>query len=406
MVDQRDYEFNRKKTEEMLGQITDCCCGLNTPLTEYIRDASGALSDTKIEKLADGLLDAMRSRDMRYKYYGIEGAAVRFIRLYIYLAARVYEGSAGTFGDLLSLLEGMADKYDTLDALILCENGFRPAQDEEEEQYVGEYIRYPSAPAGFFSDLDKSYRMLAGHDVTEEFTDEELTRIWEREEERRRIRDEEMNRGKTLLEEKYGGFALKSLYPGDADLNFDIEASYGMDPSEYADWQYAETARDTASAPRSEDPVGGNAETSDSAGEDERSEESPDSGRDGSAAEGAGAGEGSDVSEEADASEEEIRTPFPYMEMLRERYEQRRKRERAWKDSFDDPEKFLNAFREFRGLFFEVDLNGILSGLREGIIYFLACDGKSALADNEEFLRLYVQLDRAYRRIRQSRRGR
>ena len=53
-------------------------------------------------------------------------------------------------------------------------------------------------------------------------------------------------------------------------------------------------------------------------------------------------------------------------------------KEEKWMDSFPDPKKFLEAYEEFRHLFFSIGLN--YDGLEEAIVFFLCYEGGAGLA--------------------------
>lgn len=66
-----------------------------------------------------------------------------------------------------------------------------------------------------------------------------------------------------------------------------------------------------------------------------------------------------------------------------------------WEVSLQNPEKFLEAYEEFRSLFFSIGIDR--DGLEDAVIHFLCEEGRSGLTDNAKFLRVYIQLDNAYR---------
>lgn len=352
-MDYKDYVFNRKKTEEMLKKLRKRFFGYDMPLSAYVCEKRGGPSDEKIENLADTLMKIMLRYNINYKYYGIDGATVRFLKLYLYLTVRAYGEEDKTFGDLLENLRDMAQRYDSLEQLILRETGWQPAAgkgedwDEEWDDDYGAYTRYPMLPEGFFAELDTSCRMLTGRRVGDELTDEELQQIWNRQEERNRRREEERGGGEELRE-KYAGQALASLFPGDPDYNLDVETLYGLEPFEYQ-----------AQMPVEEDP----------------------------GLEGYG------------GEEDDFPSDYQLLAEEKEAAERERiQREEKWKKSISDPEKFLEAYREFRSLFFHIEMGRLCDALEEAVVCFLCEEEKSGLADNETFLQMYIQLDKIYRR--------
>ena len=72
-----------------------------------------------------------------------------------------------------------------------------------------------------------------------------------------------------------------------------------------------------------------------------------------------------------------------------------RKRQEEWKETFEDPEVFLEAYREFRRLFFAIGMD--YEALEDAVIGFLCEEGKSGLADDDRFQQLNMQMDRVCR---------
>ena len=196
-MNNKDYIFNRDKIEEKLRMVRNSFYGYNTPISEYVCEKRGVLSDEKIEELADSLISVMVHNSEFYRY-GMGGARRRCLQLYIFLVIRAYGDRIKTFGDILEVATNMMRSHSSLEDLILYETDWHPVDDgsgdeDEDEDYL-EYkrMRYPRLGRGFFADLDNSYRMLAGHSIGDEMTEEELQQIWERREKMSEFRGEEI----------------------------------------------------------------------------------------------------------------------------------------------------------------------------------------------------------------------
>lgn len=328
-----DYIYNRDRVEEKVKMVKNSLYGYNTPLSEYVYEKNGVLSDEKIGKLANRLTSIMVSYGEDYRY-GIGGAYRRCIQLFIYLIIRAYGGRVETFGDIPEVAADMMGSHDSLEEMILYETDWRPGDDVAGDAGIGdkegdhsEYKRKssPRYGRGFFEVLDRSYEILAGHRIGDELTQEELQEIWDH-----------------YMVSKKGTFKkYDHLYLKDES----------RDMREYSERQDA--------IMEYEDRVS-------------RGEVNEDEG---------------------------VRPPFRILtakEWEEARLKETEEKEK-WKDSLQDPEKFIEAYKEFRSLFFSIGFDH--DGLEEAIIHFLCEEGRSGLTDNERFLRVNIQLDKAYRTV-------
>lgn len=330
MTNYTDYIYNKDKTEERLRMVRNSLYGYNAPLSEFICER-GVLSDEKIEALADELIGIMVSYGADYSY-GMSGAHRRCLQLFIYLVIRAYGGRVETFGDILEAAADMKRSHDSLDELILYETDWQPEDDVGDEDDVAEdeagcdseykRKRYPRYGRGFFRDLDISYEILAGHQVAEEMSREQLQGIWDR------------YMINLKIFRKYDDLYLEDEY------------------RQLREWQNMQADIMDYSHGPSHGEISGNGG---------------------------------------------VRPSFRILtekEQEAARLKETKKKEK-WKDSLKDPEKYIKAYSEFRSLFFCVGFD--CEGLEEAIIYFLCKEGKSSLTDNEKFLRVHIQLDKAYR---------
>lgn len=347
-----DYYFRKELLEEKMREIGHSMLGYHTPLSQYVCDEAGAVSDQKIAALADRLANIITRVNDRY-YYGILGAARKCLQLYIYLFTRAYttySDEEQTFGDLLDRADELLKNYVSLDDLILWESNWEPLDQymQRMEKYTREsgegdwetakdwYLRVweqrvePGRPArGFWWDLDRSYELLAGHRIEQEKTEEELQQIWDR---RQRAISPENE-----VREQYAGL--------DIDL---YEQREYEEEQQLAERQYAQNRRETW--------------------------------------------------RETWLNRDKPQENAPHI-LTREEHEAaaaaERKRQEEWKATFEDPEVFLEAYREFRRLFFAIGMD--YEALEDAVIGFLCEEGKSGLADDDRFQQLNMQMDRVCR---------
>lgn len=366
----QDYSYNLQLLEEKLRAIKSSFCGYHTPIAEYICDENGKPSDAKAEELARKFTDLLiNDRDSSY-YYGIRGITKRCLELYIYLYARSYGDTGKTFGNLLEKLDELNRFYGSLEDLILYESNWCPlewykeVQKEYIEYMVGDdYYGYGDATEeevakdlweqelaknhsawGYWGILDKSFEILAGHRITQEISEEELQEIWDR----RQEIENAITPGQKLAE-KY------------ADTDIDLQ-----------EWRENEEEMDRCYA--------------------NLNPEKPDAKKDSSATE---------VEPESDPSTWKIGHHQKWLSQeeyaalrAKEEAEEERARE-EWRQSFQDPGKFLDAYREFRTLFFSVGINS--KELEKAVNDFLCQEGKSGLTDETRLAGLNALLARAYR---------
>ena len=323
MMDHEDYIYYRDMAEKRIRMVKNSLYGYDTPLSEYVCVKGSALSDEKIEVLADQLIGIMVSHGAGYQT-GISGARRKCLQLFIYLAIKAYGGRVQTFGDILDVADDMMRSHDSLEELILYETDWQP---EDEEEYDIELIRrrYPRYGRGFFGSLDQSYKILTGHHIGHGLTERELKDIWDR----------------------YMETAKRSLGKYD-DLYLEDEMRDLMEWSK----------RQTAVMEYIERQA-----------------------------------HGESYEYEDEGWEHPYRILTEEEQMINWRKEMRK--QYKWEVSLQNPEKFLEAYEEFRSLFFSIGIDR--DGLEDAVIHFLCKEGRSGLTDNEKFLRVYIQLDNAYR---------
>ena len=68
-----------------------------------------------------------------------------------------------------------------------------------------------------------------------------------------------------------------------------------------------------------------------------------------------------------------------------------------WKETFHNPQEYLDAFREFIELNFVVDVISGEHSLKDSILYILEKEGFNKMDDDVKFVSVYAELNRALR---------
>lgn len=149
---------NKADLELKLRGLMDHFTGLNSPLSEYVYDEEGKLSEAKVDELISELIGIMYD-NWYYQYdNGMSGAKKVCIEQFLYLAimSHRYGDNVKTFRNILSLLE---------DDNIVYSNLFDLYKDEVDE--------YKNPPRGFFGKLHENYEELSGHTILEDMSVED-----------------------------------------------------------------------------------------------------------------------------------------------------------------------------------------------------------------------------------------
>lgn len=332
MMNHGDYIHNRDRAEEKMKMVRNSLYGYDTPLSEYVCGEKGVLSDEKIKILADRLIGIMAGYGGDYRY-GMGGARRRCIQLFIYLAIRAYGGGVETFGDILEAAD-MMGSHESLEDLILYETDWQPGDGVAEDEGAGD-----ENEDEYYSEYETKRTPRYGRgffgDLDRSYEILAGHRIGDEmtEEELQEIWDRYMVSKKRICE-KYNHLYLEDEY---------------REMREYMDRQY---------------------DVMDYRDRKARGEINED---------------------------EDKRPSFRILDAEeRESARQKETEEREkWKDALHDPEKFMEAYKEFRSLFFNVGFDR--GGLEEAVIHFLCEEGSSGLTDTEKFLRVHIQLDKACR---------
>ena len=331
-MNHEDYIYNRDQVEEKMRMVKNSLYGYNTPLSEYVCEKKSDLSDEKIEELADRLIGIMVGYGIDYQY-GIGGAHRRCLKLYLYLIIRAYGGRVKSFGDILEVADNLMRSHNSLEELILYETDWKPGDDMtavHEDEDEDEF--YSEYQNGYKTRRYPRYgRGFFGYlDQSYEILTGHRIGDEMTEQEMQEIWDRYMV-SKQRRYKKYDHLYLEDEY---------------RDIREWSERQ-------------------------------------------------------------ADIVDDEIRFAsggindkvMPSYRILTEKEQEAYRRKEMqekekWKESLQEPEKFIEAYKEFRDLYFSIGFDR--DGLSEAIIHFLCAEGKSCLTDSERFLRVHIQLDKAH----------
>lgn len=330
-----DYMYNKEQLEEKIRMFRNNLYGYDTPLSEYVCGKKGVLSDKKIEALAEKLIGIMVSYGTYYQY-GIGGAHRRCLQLYIYLIIRAYGGRVKTFGDILEVAADLLGSHESLEELILYETDWQPGDDmtadhEDEDEFYSEY------QSGYKTRRYPRYGRGFFGDLDRSY--EILTG--------HRIGDEMTEDALQEIWDRYMVSKQGILRKYD---HLYLEDEY-RDLREYSERQ-AFIMDDEVRLARGE------------------------------------------INDKV-LSSYRILTEDEQEAYRRKEMQEKETLKEKWRGSLQDPEKFIEAYREFRSLYFSIGFDR--EGLNEAIIHFLCAEGRSGLTDSERFLRVHIQMDKAYR---------
>lgn len=333
------YLFHQNRISEKINKINMNFQGFHTPLDRYICNKNGLVDETKVEKLAEILINKISWLNLTYKYEGMDGSIVRCLELFFYLSFLSYNNNMKTFGDLLDYAKRFS-YYETLDELILDESNFGPPYDysyNDDDEYIPANEtdfetwerHFTTSPfgRGAFADLGKSFELLSGHNITDELTKEELFNVWKRHDAKVTSKQEAWKR----LSKKYSDKAIETEYIGQAPS---MDEMAGLDPYllhfPFHPEKIIPHQKVVLSSPS---PI-------------------------------------------TNAKNFTSKSP------------------EKWLASFQNPNKYIDAYREFRELIFDIPLP--LDDLTDAVFLFLCQEGLAPAADGNSFIRLHTKLDQVY----------
>ena len=345
-------EYNLGKIKERLNEIQQNILGLNTPVSKLMGEANGEVTDAKVKEFADTIIS--HQCNLNGCYIGISGVLKRYFELFFYLVCRAYDPQhrLHNFEDLLMIAKEMSNAYKCREELILREAGL-----------VG-------GPLGFFLEIHESCMLLTERSLAHDFTEEELLKMLEEyrskeeavkqkameaKEEERLFAHSEAEQ--TALWNKYKEYDVEGYTDYWDAVNNWYYHNYGPPIPEYEDeygYEYVDTYKDEIE--RKKELFGGD-----------------------------------------DKSGERIKDVcFRKLDRLSHADEYAAKAE-AWKKSFENPQEYLDAYKEFSELHFYVNIISGEPTLEHSILYVLEQEGYNQIGDDEKVVSLYAELRRALR---------
>lgn len=339
-----EAEYNLKKLKERFQEIEDTLLGLKTPVTKLVCNDKGMLTDEKVQELAERVI--WRECNLYGKNIGILGTKKRYYELLFYLILRAYDPGEKiqNFSDFLDVAEQLANGYKCYEELVLHDAGILPGRFH------------------FHETIYESCMILTGHSISDEFGKEELEDMkqdFERKQEIWEKKNKELN---------------NVFYPSqeDAESVWDKYKDYGEEgidsyenalDNEYY-YKFGSYILDELS---------------------EKYYESFDE-------------YGDNMSKEPEMTEEERKKPGERGKEIAKKQERLEKaRRKKWAATFDKPEKYLEAYREFSELNFLVDVMSGEQNLKSILLDILEEKGFNKSDDDDRIKIIYSELNRILR---------
>lgn len=342
-------KYNLGKIQERLNEIQQNILGLNTPVSKLMGEANGEVTDAKVKEFADTIIS--HQCNLNGCYIGISGVRKRYFELFFYLVCRAYDPQhrLHNFEDLLMIAKEMSNAYKCREELILREAGL-----------VG-------GPLGFFLEIHESCMLLTERSLAHDFTNEELSKMLEEYRSKEEAVKQKTMEGErlfasseaeqTALWNKYKEYDVEGYTDYWDAVNNWYYHNYGPPIPEDEDedgFYYVYTYEDEME--RKKELFGGD-----------------------------------------DKSGERIKDEFfRRLDRLSHADEYAAKAE-AWKKSFENPQEYLDAYKEFSELHFYVNIISGEPTLEDSILYVLEQEGYNQIGDDEKVVSLYAELRRALR---------
>lgn len=346
-----EAEYNLEKLKERLQEIEDTLLGLKTPVAKFVCDSNGNVTEEKVQELAERVI--WRECNLYGKNIGISGSRKRYYELLFYLILRAYdpEEKIQNFSDFLEAAKQLADSYKCYEELILHDAGILPGHFH------------------FYKAIYESCKILTGQSISDDFDQVELTRMkqdYERKQEIWEKKNKELNQifaldqeDRETVWEKYKDYGEEGIDSYEDALDNEYFYKFGSYLLDELSEKYYENF-DEYGETRSE--------------EQEPTEE---------------------LTEEERRNLEERRK-----ENAREQKRIEQERRKKWMATFDNPEKYLEAYREFSKLNFFVNVISGEQNLKALLLDILAEKGFNKLDDDDRFTRIYAELNRILRMAR------
>ncbi|MBE5866608.1 MAG: hypothetical protein E7292_10445 [Lachnospiraceae bacterium] len=337
--------YNWNKIKERLKDIEQTIVGLNTPVSKMVGNENGQITDEKVKEFANAVIS--HQCFLNGEYIGISGTHKRYFELLFYLIFRAYNPQfrVHNFADLLRVAEEMKDIYKNREELILREAGL-----------IG-------GPLGFFEEIHESCKLLTGRSLADDWTEDELTQMKEayllKAEVAKQKAEEEQNLFACAEDEKIALWKKYESYGIEGDV------SYG---DALDNWYWY-----TYGLPIPEDETGDVYTFEDEMARREA------------------------LFEDGNKPEKVQESPFlRRVERLRHAEEYAAKAE-PWKNTFENPQEYLDAYREFSELHFYVNIITSEPSLEDSVLHILEQEGYNRVGDDARVVSLYAELNRALR---------
>ena len=338
-------QYNLGKIQERLNEIEQTILGLNIPVSKLMADENGEITDAKVRDFAAAVIS--HQCNLNGCFIGISGIRKRYFELFFYLVCRAYDPQhrLHNFEDLLMIAKEMSNAYKCREELILREAGL-----------VG-------APLGFFAEIHESCMLLTERSLAHDFTNEELSKMLE----------EYRSKEDAAKQKAMEGERLFACSEEEQTALWNKYEEYGVEGytdywSAVDNWHYHNYGY-----PIPEDETG---EVYTYEDEMERKK----------ALFG-----GDDKAGKAPKTEFQRR-----LNRLYHADEYAAKAE-PWKNTFKNPQEYLDAYKEFSELHFHVNIISGEQKLEDSILYVLEQEGYNRIGDDEKVVSLYAELNRALR---------
>lgn len=338
-----EAENNLKKLKVRLQEIEDTLLGLKTPVAKFVCDDNGIATDEKVQELAERVI--WRECNLYGKNIGISGSRKRYYELLFYLIFRAYdpEEKIQNFSDFLEASKQLSGSYKCYEELILHDAGVLPGR------------------TSLYKTIYESCKILTGRSISDDFDKLELEKM-KQDYKYKQSMWEKNNKGlnqifgpdreeREVVWEKYKDYGVEGIDSYEDALDNEYYYKYDSYLLDELTEEY-------------DDEFFGQEENQPDAQREIKDEQN----------------------KTLDARE-------------KERIKEQVRRER-WVASFDNPEEYLVAYREFSELNFFVNVMSGEQNLKASLLDILAEKGYGRMDDDDKFTRIYAELNRILRMAR------
>ena len=342
-------EYNWMKIKSRLTDIEQAVLGTGVSVVKLLGDENGVIADEKIKEFTAAVIS--HQCNLNGEFIGITGSRKRYLELFFYLVFKAYDpqNNMYNFADLMQIAREMSKVYRNREELILCDAGI------------------VCKPMSFFAEIRNSCKLLTGKTLGDDFSEEELMKMKEAyylKEESAKQKAEETKKLFEITEEE-----RTALWKKYEDYGVEGYTDYweAVDNWYYHRYGYPIPEDETGEVYTFEDEM-------------ERKEKMFG---------------GND-------SEKQKKTAFQRRVEYLRHADEYAAQEEAWKKTFENPQEYLDAYREFSELLFCVDVFSVEPTLEDSIFSVLEEKGYNRIGDDEKAVRLYAELNRALRIARRN----